>query len=114
MMMLYVAGPITENKENGKTLQENLKQLSDISLELWRMGHAPINPGGNTDFIDQPFNAGLNPEVFYEGDLVILGRCDGVVLTPDFHTSVGASREAAYAQSLGIPVYVWPTAPEPM
>lgn len=113
-MLLYIAGPITPNSQNGKTLKENLKQLSDIALEVWRAGHAAINPGGNTDFIGHEFNAGLEAEVFYRGDLIMLARCDGIVLTPDWETSVGACEEANLAESIGMPIYIYPELPEPV
>ena len=45
------------------------------------------------------------------GDLNMIARCDALVLTPDGDTSHGVQMERAYAESLGIPVYVAPDLP---
>lgn len=111
-MLIYLASPITPNTENGKTLEENIKQASDISRELWGKGHAVITPALNTAFVDQPFNAGLDPEFFYVGDFQMIAVCDAVVFSPDWATSRGATIERRYAGELAIPTYTYPDLPD--
>lgn len=110
-LVIYVASPITENGQNGKTVEENIDAASDIALELWRLGFAVICPALNTAFTRQPFNAGLDPEVYYYGDLAIMLACDAIVFTPDWETSIGATREMDFAMTEHIPVYIWPDYP---
>jgi hypothetical protein len=44
-------------------------------------------------------------EVFLEGTMELLRRCDAVVLVPNWRDSAGAQAEVAEAERLGLPVF---------
>ena len=95
----YVAGPY-----RGKTVWEtrlNIRMAEAVALELWRMGYACICPHKNTALLD-----GACPdETWLKGDLVLLARCDFVVLAPGWENSQGTLDEISFAKDHGIPVY---------
>jgi len=71
-----------------------------IAVQLWCLGFAVICPHLNTAFLD-----GACPDdVWLAGDLVMLRRCDLVVMVPGWERSVGATAERDEALSRNIPV----------
>lgn len=92
----YVAGPY-----RGKTIRdvvENIREAEAAAVELWKRGYAVICPHKNTALLD-----GIaTDEVFLQGDLEILKRCDLLVLLPRWQESAGAVAEHDYAREHGI------------
>ena len=105
----YVAGPYSSNS-NGKTTEENILAARDIAVALWNCGIVALCPHMNTAGFESLTS--LENKDFVDGDLLLVERCDLVVLTPDWHTSKGAIREVARAIEKGIPFYVYPRYPE--
>lgn len=103
-MLLYVSGPYSGDTE------KNILQARDIAAQLWEMGHAVICPHTNTALFERIGTATYDQ--YIAGDLQMIARCDGLVMTPDWKASKGANIEFDYATSLGIPVWVWPESPE--
>lgn len=99
MKIVYIAGPFSATTELERN--ENCTRMERVAAEVWRLGAVAVNPNGNSrhlkDFI--PYRTIL------EGDLVLLSRCDAVMLVKGWATSHGALKEIAHAQSLGIPVF---------
>lgn len=111
-MLIYVSGPYTKNG-NGKSIKENIQQGADIAGKLWEAGHAVICPHTNTgEPYLNPNNCKATYDQYIAGDLHMVCYCDALVMTPDWETSKGAKIEKEYAESLGIPIYVWPEYPE--
>lgn len=105
MLLLYVAGPYSGNVER------NINQAREIAVKLWQMGHAAICPHLNTAHMDA---AGINVPYrqFICGDLMMVERCDGIVMTPDWETSPGARLEHSRAVELGKRIWVYPSLPD--
>jgi len=111
-LLIYVSGPYTKNG-NGKSIKENIQQGADIAGKLWEVGHAVICPHTNTgEPYLNPNNCKATYDQYIAGDLHMVCYCDALVMTPDWETSKGAKIEKDYAESLGIPIYVWPEYPE--
>jgi hypothetical protein len=104
-MLLYVSGPYTAYED--RTVQDNVVQARDIAAAFWKQGHAVICPHLNTHWPEFVYD-GLTWEDFMKGDLQMIARCDGMVMTPDWEKSRGARIEREYAESLGMPIWVWP------
>lgn len=102
-MLVYVAGPYAGDTDR------NIEQAAQIAAQLWELGHAVICPHTNTAHFEKRCKVAY--EQWIAGDLNMIARCDALVLTPDGHTSHGVQMERAYAESLGIPVYVAPDLP---
>jgi hypothetical protein len=99
--VVYVAGPYRADSE-WEVLQ-NIRQAEEVAKELWLAGAAVICPHKNTAFF-----GGLAPDdVWLNGDLEILSRCDIVVMGWNWQRSSGAHAERNRALDIGIPVYHW-------
>jgi len=106
MKLLYVAGPY-RSKDGPRGVHKNIEAASDVAYDLWKAGAAVICPHKNTEGFD---SAGFeDASMWLDGDIVIMERCDAVVLLPDWFMSAGASEERRRAQRLGIPVFDWMT-----
>lgn len=96
--MAYVAGPYRAPTVWG--IKENIRRAEEAATRLWQMGYTVFCPHLNTAFFD-----GLCPdEVWLEGDLVVLRRCDFLVLLEGWKNSHGASNEVSEARRLDMPV----------
>ncbi len=106
MKLAYVAGPYRAATESA--VVANIRAAEGIAITLWQAGYAVICPHKNTALF-----GGLAPdEVWLKGDLVMLARCDMVVLVPGWRRSSGTQAEVAHARARGIPVYEWPNLQE--
>lgn len=99
--LVYVAGPYRAPTEYG--VRENIRRASEWSLYLWHRGFAVICPHKNTEGWGGAF--GLEDQVWLDGDLVMLVRCDYVFMLPGWENSEGAKTEHAWATKLGIPIF---------
>lgn len=98
MKVIYVAGPYRAPTVRG--IVENIRNAEAYALELWKMGYAVICPHMNSALLD-----GACPdEVWLEGDIEILSRCDVVFAMPGSNGSKGAAAELAWARRLNITV----------
>ena len=81
----------------------NIRSAEAVAAELWKAGFAVICPHMNTALM-----GGICPDdVWLKGHLVILERCDLVVLAPGWRVSAGTLAEVARANERRIPVYEW-------
>jgi nucleoside 2-deoxyribosyltransferase len=103
MRLIYVAGPF--RAPNSWAIEQNIRRAETVALELWRMGAAVICPHANTRF----YQGAAPDEVWLEGDLEMLGRCDAVVLVENWEKSAGTMAERSYAKLHNIPVFEWRT-----
>lgn len=99
MKIIYIAGPF--RAPNAWEIEQNIRRAETLALEIWRMGAAVICPHANTRF----FQGAADDEVWLEGDLEILRRCDAVVMTKDWEKSQGAKAEHAFAEKEGVPIF---------
>lgn len=101
-IVAYVAGPYRDPR-GPFYIRENIRRAEAVALDLWQQGVPALCPHLNTALFD-----GAAPdEVWLAGDLVMLARCDVVVLTEDWSRSAGTRAEARFAEQSGIPVFVW-------
>jgi hypothetical protein len=102
MKLLFVSGPF--RARDAWSREQNIRRAEELALILWRMGAAVICPHTNT----RHFDGAEEDDLWLNGDLTMLERCDAVVMTPDWGGSVGARRERTHAILHGIPVLEWP------
>ena len=99
MICLYVAGPF--RGPSAWDIELNIRNAEAVALDLWRAGAAVLCPHTNTRFFD-----GAAPdEVFLNGDLELLSRCDGIVMVPGWQRSQGARAEREFAIQAGLQVF---------
>ena len=99
MKVVYVAGPF--RGPSAWDIECNIRRAEALSLEVWRLGAAALCPHTNTRF----FQGAAPDEVWLQGDLALLLRCDAILMTPDWARSSGATAERDYAVANGIPVF---------
>lgn len=99
----YVAGPYRSTTEWG--LEHNIRSAENVAINLWSMGYAVICPHKNTA------NFGgvrcLPDQVWLDGDLSILSRCDLLVAVPGWERSKGTVEELNFAVEHDIPILFW-------
>lgn len=100
-MILYTAGPYRAPSMWG--IHNNIESAKIVARQLWLAGHAVICPHANSAFMDGP--AGETDATFLNGDLEILGRCDGIVMLPGWEASHGAVAELRHAQACDLHVF---------
>ena len=90
--VIYIAGPF--RGPNAWEIEANIRRAETLALEAWRAGFAAICPHTNTRF----FQGAAPDDIWLNGDLAILGRCDAILMTADWMASVGAIAEHSFAQ----------------
>jgi hypothetical protein len=99
MKVVYVAGPF--RGPDSWAIENNIRRAEALALEVWRLGAACVCPHTNTRF----FQGAAPDAVWLDGDLAILGKCDAILMTPDWERSTGARAEHDYAQERNIPAF---------
>lgn len=99
MKLGYVAGPF-RGKDHWQ-IAENIRNAERLALEVWRLGVACICPHANTAH----FQDAAADNVWLDGDLEMLARCDFIIMTPDWQRSSGARAEEQFAKERQIQVF---------
>lgn len=99
MKVIYIAGPF--RAANYWEQEQNVRRAESLALEVWKLGAAALCPHANTRF----FQGAAKDEVWSEGDIEMMKRCDAVLLAPGWQWSEGAHTEFDIAYEKGIPVY---------
>jgi hypothetical protein len=98
MKIAYIAGPYRSETIWG--IKENIRRAEKAALKYWLKGYAVICPHKNSAFFD-----GAAPdEVWLNGDLEILKRCDVIVMIDGWEWSTGAKDELEKARAHGLEV----------
>ena len=98
MKLAFVTGPYRSKTIYG--IKQNIESAEKVALELWKMGYAVICPHKNTAL----FDGSVPDDVVIGGDLVILDRCDVIVMIPGWKNSEGAKGEHEKAKQLGLTI----------
>lgn len=99
MKVVYIAGPYRSKDEWGVTL--NIRAAEDLALRVWRMGAVALCPHKNTAY----FGGAAEDEIWLDGDLELITRCDAVVLVPGWEKSIGTINEVLHAIQRDVPVF---------
>ena len=74
-----------------------------VGIKVARLGAFPCIPHLNSYHFE--IDSGLPAEFFYEGDLLLLKRCDAVFMMDNWLESRGARLEKDFAERMSIPVF---------
>lgn len=94
MTVVYIAGPF--RGPDHWAIAENIRRAEQLALEVWKLGAVALCPHANTAH----FHGALPDDVWLQGDMELIRRCDVVLLTPDWESSEGARREREEALRL--------------
>jgi len=103
MKVIYVAGPYRAKTEY--QVQENIRQAESCALDIWDAGAAAICPHKNTSGFGGYHN--LPDDIWLNGDLEIIKRCDALVVLPNYEKSEGTLQEIKLAESINLPVFYY-------
>jgi hypothetical protein len=102
MKLAYVSGKYTDNR--GPVFAElNICYAAEVAIKLWSLGIAVICPHTNT----KHFDGATDYETFLDGDMLMIDKCDLMVMVDNWSTSSGAKLERDRAISKNIPVFEW-------
>lgn len=99
MKVIYIAGPYRANTERGTV--ENIRAAEAVAIKVWKAGYIALTPHLNTRL----FGGICSDEVWLEGALELMSRCDGMVLVPGWELSGGTITEIQEAKNMNIPVF---------
>lgn len=99
MKLVYVAGPF--RGKNAWEVKCNVHNAEKLALEIWGMGAAALCPHANT----ANFDGTLTDQLYLDGTMEMLKRCDAMVVVPDWKLSSGTGKEINEAYDLKIPVF---------
>ena len=113
MTVIYIAGPF--RGDTAWQVEQHIRHAETLAYYVARLGAMPLCPHTNTRF----FHGELSEQFWLEGTIELMSRCDGVILTEDWHSSASARAEVARAHQLNLPVFdtldalhVWLMRPE--
>ena len=109
-MMILIAGPYRSGtNDDPKLIAINVKAMTDMTLELYKMGHLPvlgewfalplIEAAGSKETGDAVFN-----EIFHPVAIQLIDHCDAVLRIGG--ASAGADEMVTIGQSKGKVVYL--------
>lgn len=100
MKVFYIAGPYRADTERG--VVENIRAAESVSIEVWEAGHIALCPHLNSRLM-----GGIcDDEVFLDGAIELMKRCDAVVLVPGWGKSKGTIAEIEIAIKSNMPIYL--------
>jgi len=98
--LIYIAGAYRGDTTYQTYL--NIRRAEEVAIKTWRNGDFALTPHLNTQLFDMI--DGLSPDIFLEGGLEMLSRCDKVLMMRGWEKSAGSVVEHKVAQDLGIPI----------
>ena len=99
MKLIYVAGPYRGRSPSD--ILANIRRAEATAMSVWRTGNAALCPHLNSAFFD-----GITSDAdFIAGTLMMLEKCDGLVLVDGWERSEGTKGEIEFANALAIPVF---------
>lgn len=99
-ILAYVAGAYRDPRGH-YYVEQNIRAAETLAVSLWQRGIPTLTPHLNT----RGFDGAAPDEVWLAGDLVMLARCDVMVLVPGWRRSAGSRAEFVFAHDRGIPAF---------
>jgi len=100
MKVIYIAGRYRD-KRGEYYVRCNIREAERAALFVWMSGGAALCPHKNTAGLGGAY--GIADNVWLEGDMELLKRCDAVWMLPGWESSEGAEREFSFAFNNNIP-----------
>lgn len=96
MQAWYIAGPY--GADEPYKIARNIMHARTEAEKMWLDGRAVICPHMNTAWFEGP------RQLYIDGDLEILSRCDGIFMLTGWESSEGAKGELDLAKRLGLKI----------
>jgi len=102
MKLIYIAGPYRAKTKARRDL--HIEQAKLTAVLLLEKGWFPVSPILNTARFEE-YCPWVDDQVFLNGTLDLMSRCDAVCLLPGYEFSEGTAGEIAEARRIGMKVY---------
>ena len=102
MKLIYIAGQYT-----GKTSERidlNIAAARHAACQVIERGWFPIVPHANTAQFDR-YMPDVPHSFWYEGDILIPGKCDAALFIQGWENSTGSKAEHKFCEANKIPIY---------
>lgn len=96
-LLIYVAGPYRAANTWG--VDRNIQRAREAGAVVAHLGHYPVIPHSNTAH----FDGVADDQLFLEGTMKLLTKCDGAIFLEGWVSSTGSRAEWVRARQLGIP-----------
>lgn len=104
MKLVYIAGKYRAYKKDGgfdvSGIYDNIYKARIVAQKYWLKGYAVICPHMNTAFLD----CDVPDDTWLNGDLVMIEKCDTIVMMKGWEESKGATAELEFAKQKGLEV----------
>lgn len=97
-------------------IERHCWSVEAVALEVWKLGAVALSPQLNS----RHFHGAMPDEIFLDGYLEVLGRCDAALLLDGWQASQGSLAELEQAKRQDFPVFctledlrAWLTDPAP-
>lgn len=100
-LVIYIAGPYSA--ATPEAIEANVAIARQAGIAVMQRGHVVLCPHTMTYGWDQ--ETGLTYEHFIRADLVLLERCDAILMVGDWRSSPGAIGELQFAREHDLAVY---------
>lgn len=97
MKLVYIAGKF--RGANHWEIASHVHEAEAAAMRVAELGGMPVVPHS----LGQHMQGTLTDEFWLEGTLLLLSRCDGILLLPNWIRSAGARAESDYAEQRGMP-----------
>jgi len=97
--VIYIAGKYRDKHE--WNVVQNIRKAEALAIKVWKKGMVALCPHKNTSLM----GGACLDNVWMDGDLELLRRCDAVLLVDNWKESPGAGDEVTFAMMLGIPIF---------
>lgn len=95
--VIYISGPYRGTEVE---VHRNIQRAELNAMRFWENGFIALCPHKNTAY----FGGLVSDEVFLEGALELMTRCDALFLPFDWHNSIGTVEERAVAYKINLPI----------
>ncbi|MFA6432940.1 MAG: DUF4406 domain-containing protein [Candidatus Paceibacterota bacterium] len=97
--IVFVCGPFRAPTQWG--IEENVRRAERVAIDVWRAGAMAMCPHSNSKL----FHGEATDQIFLDGYLEMIRRCDAVITVVGLEKSSGSRLEVAHAHACGIPVF---------
>jgi hypothetical protein len=99
MKLVYIAGAYRASTIN--EVRANIRRAEEVATQVWQEGFPALCPHLNSAF----FDGIADDQVFLDGTMEMLSRCDALILVTGWGKSLGTRKEIQYALQNNIKVF---------
>jgi len=100
-LIIYTAGPY--RAPTPQDVDQNILTARGVAVKVWERGHYAICPHLNTNQFERLCD--VPDSQWLKGDLVMLERCDAILMVPGWEDSAGSRHELEHAKAHGLQVF---------